>query len=778
MPYLIAARAPVVWVLIFLSLFLVPQAREMFYVAVSSTPGDLRYYSPALFFAVYCTLIVLWSLRLTAERGHDGSMAAAIEIPPQAFRRPITLAMLPPLAVALELARLNAVPAFNTLDCSRLSFLISSFCAYAQAEHILTEDVAGKTVFALVLLVIPLVAIFLWYGISRNPARLRQICSGLSLAVVGFSLLLLLSSLADWSLRWDLVKFMGPLGVTLLFLSNGLVIFSHLQQRYDRGGFPWVPGLLSIFLLVSLSNCNDIYYMRRATDAGFEKHFDALPLRVECGARRYGADDLDVVAPHFDATRATASTIECPNLGADLRQAFKDWLLERDPDIQRYRAAGKKFPIYVVSGEGGGLYAAFQMAYTLAGIQDKCSTFKRHLFAISAVSGSAVGAAVFSALLTEQHSTTETATCDILGENGNFALRELAYRFLSRDFFGPLLLDGLFFDLPRSFLPLASLLGTPLQPMVQPLVRRDRATTFEDMLLRYWGELGKTSAESFFGVPIQRTWSPEKRQPALFINAAVVETGERIILSPFSWGASGIPGYIDVSPFGQLFGPDSISVATAVGLSGRFPFISPPAAVRVQDDPRRTSRSEIVHVADGGYYDNSGAITAIELVRDLDILTKEAGRESDTQIIILSFMTSRSAHFDPDAWEQSFNEIVSPVRAMFKVRALRSYQAVDAAQQDFNKARHGRCHVFLRAARKPVIPSAWYLSERAYRKAAAESGVGGRAIMNEQNNNRPAMLERTEVGDRLGTCDVLTDSGDAILRANQVVLSTLEKELR
>ena len=74
--------------------------------------------------------------------------------------------------------------------------------------------------------------------------------------------------------------------------------------------------------------------------------------------------------------------------------AFRDWFRQR-PDRDRF--AGRRYPVYVVAAEGGGIYAALHAASALGGLQDRCPAFADHLFAISSVSGGSLGAATFAA---------------------------------------------------------------------------------------------------------------------------------------------------------------------------------------------------------------------------------------------------------------------------------------------------------------------------------------------------------------------------------------------
>ncbi len=150
--------------------------------------------------------------------------------------------------------------------------------------------------------------------------------------------------------------------------------------------------------------------------------------------------------------------------------------------------------------------------------------------------------------------------------------------------------------------------------------------------------------------------------PVLFANATSAETGRRVIVSPIDWkyrvdpekdAAEDTPksAFADAYDFDRLvcsgqqrrsffdtvaaylprmFSPvtkadcdlDSekmtgigLRLSTAAGISSRSPFISPHATVRDQNG------HAIDRLVDGGYFDNSGAVTAYELaeaIKEID----------------------------------------------------------------------------------------------------------------------------------------------------------------
>jgi hypothetical protein len=91
--------------------------------------------------------------------------------------------------------------------------------------------------------------------------------------------------------------------------------------------------------------------------------------------------------------------------------------------------------------------------------------------------------------------------------------------------------------------------------------------------------------------------------PIALMSATLEETGERWVLSPVRLTPrDGRRNLGDIVGNGQ-----DIDVVTAARLSATFPYVSPSAA------PVRPGGG--FHTADGGYYDNSGIVTLLDLLR-------------------------------------------------------------------------------------------------------------------------------------------------------------------
>ena len=85
-----------------------------------------------------------------------------------------------------------------------------------------------------------------------------------------------------------------------------------------------------------------------------------------------------------------------------LDRAFAAWLKAREMGSGEY-------PVFIVSAEGGGIYATSAASLFLAKMQERCPEFAEHIFAVSGVSGGSVGASLFNAALAERPKGKETS---------------------------------------------------------------------------------------------------------------------------------------------------------------------------------------------------------------------------------------------------------------------------------------------------------------------------------------------------------------------------------
>ncbi len=298
-----------------------------------------------------------------------------------------------------------------------------------------------------------------------------------------------------------------------------------------------------------------------------------------------------------------------------IEAAFRAWLAARK-DAPAYRDAARPYPVYIVAAEGGGLYAAYQTAKFLGRMQDLCPSFAQHVFSISAVSGGSLGASVFAGL-TRAHAANDGAKpcIDQLAAAGDFETR--TDKILSRDLLAPVVWGGLFPDFLQRFLP-------------WPIPVFDRARALELAFEESWrhgaGPEGNPLRGSLFGLcGAADAACSTGATPALALNTTNIETGMQMVLSPLDFTSIGPPWSSSAKVF-DFFStgvePVDMPLSTAIGLSARFPWISPagwysftdPNFDRTAGQKPRLRRMSFV---DGGYVDNSGVATASKLAQSL-----------------------------------------------------------------------------------------------------------------------------------------------------------------
>ncbi len=333
---------------------------------------------------------------------------------------------------------------------------------------------------------------------------------------------------------------------------------------------------------------------------------------------------------------------------ADPMAHMESWLAVNDPCEGASRDCAR--PVFVVSAAGGGIRAAYWTAVVLDTLRAEYgSRFTDHLYAISGVSGGSLGAVVYAA--------------DEAQEGGASGTR--VRRALAADFLAPTVATMLFPDLLQRFLPLAMF--------------DDRALTLERSWERAW-RLAAPGSDTL-AQPFERLWRGERIPPVLLLNATLVETGQRVIVSPYG-GAPGsfaraFPGAV---PARELLGDAGVAASTAALLSARFTYVSPPGTVRAE--PRGSGSLRLV---DGGYFENHGITTARDVLRAMELAAATSGRAIRPVLIHIDNAPDVLGR-DRSVWAAArtpwLPEVASPVRALLATRESRGETARAAAKED------------------------------------------------------------------------------------------------
>lgn len=391
-----------------------------------------------------------------------------------------------------------------------------------------------------------------------------------------------------------------------------------------------------------------------------------------------------------------------------LLDALRDW---HSRVAQKYPMR-PVHPLFIVATEGGGIRAAYWTAAVLGSLQDSERAFADHVFAISGVSGGSLGASVFAALIAD-------GTPDRFAERGE--------AMLGRDFLSPAIAAMLYPDFVQRFWP-------------WPYPFLDRGHWLEQSWEQAWK---KSLGNDRFREPFFDLWTKNRGYvPALFLNGTSVETGNRIIVSNVIVDET---NFLDAEDATRKLLPESeqpdeakrrnaivdLPLSTAAHFSARFTYVSP--AGRFASDG--------THVVDGGYFENSGAATALDILRQVtDAINDPKNELGDVapKIIMISndplgaaFAAETETESPATQNEEARNkpgtfleDAVAPVYALLNAREARgvyAQRAIVRAQENFyeklpvDPASLGptKVYVFRLAPAKVPLPLGWMISNRA-----------------------------------------------------------------
>lgn len=362
-----------------------------------------------------------------------------------------------------------------------------------------------------------------------------------------------------------------------------------------------------------------------------------------------------------------------------LESHFKEWLRRHEVDTSKAFS-----PVFIVA-EGGALRTGAFTSIMLSELADSIHRAGQNahqqllekIYSFSSVSGGTVGANYFRSIMSDSSLTNAS---------------EKSQKFFSKDFLSATTGKLVFGEIVNLLTP-------------WPIQKFDRAYALEKDWEKSYEEVNrtKTFSNTFEKVNSDTT-------PAIFIHSTEVETGRRSIYSNIEIDSQFINA-VDIRKNME----SSVPYSAAIGMSARFPLISPSAAVV-------SNGCEVLHYVDGGYYENQGATTTYEVI----IRLKKKYRTLTPRVLVLSFGESTA----PEGGYKAFDEIVSIVTGIYNTRSahtgysnklLRSVVASD----DF-------IQLDLSASVKEV-PLNWILSNQAVGKLEELSKI--------EIKKRPRLLE-------------------------------------
>lgn len=364
-------------------------------------------------------------------------------------------------------------------------------------------------------------------------------------------------------------------------------------------------------------------------------------------------------------------------------------------------------PLILVAAEGGGIRAGYWTASLLAALEERARArdgradlrLHHRIFALSGVSGGSIGVATYAALLYESQKSDSA---------GSYAYLKHSREFLGEDFLSPVTAMLLFPDLIQRLLPVR-------------LALFDRSRALEESWEKSFADRAGSDA---FARPMSAMWrlpdgGLDARLPALFLNATHVESGRRVVLSPVQFGRAprdrtnetDSDAYCsDRTRFNEAIDAlcefayrkqiDRMRLSTAAGLSARFPIVTPGGRFYRDPDHLIPYFADVPaaetnlwgHVVDGGYFENSGAATALDVGRALKDpeAARAAGRSAPRSIVVLVIRNSLGSRGEAERVVQNgkrwLYELGQPIDALTNTRSARTPYSVDQLRREFPDA--------------------------------------------------------------------------------------------
>ncbi len=435
-----------------------------------------------------------------------------------------------------------------------------------------------------------------------------------------------------------LIRLLAPLApflaaILLAPFLIGTLIFDPIAQGWTLGPIAVVFYIATLWLLgiTALIIASRRYYI--------PIFIVLILLAVVFGLAGWG-DNHDV--RRADADAGSPQPASDPAARPSLTDVVAQW---QERSLQRSPGAAA-LPLIVVATAGGGQRAALWTATVLSKLEAGNALFRQQVLAISGVSGGALGATLFVAA--DDSAATE--------EQRSERLKTL----FASDFLTPLVVRFLSTDILQQFFPVA--------------VFSDRAATLEQTWEQAWAHVFEDRPERF-AQPFLRLWPHDQPWPVLLLNGTWVENGRRVIASNIRMGTD-----FDAHDVLDVLHHD-VPVSTAVDMSTRFPYVTPAGVVRTPDG------AVFGHVVDGGYFENFGATTAVEVLRAATAyLAKHSGGAAIVPIVVM--ITSDPAWKDgapppntqPLAKSGPASQLTAPIEALDAVRTEHGKAAVAALQ--------------------------------------------------------------------------------------------------
>jgi hypothetical protein len=556
--------------------------------------------------------------------------------------------------------------------------------------------------------------------------------------------------LRQWRRLLDLLDG-GPFGrwfaAALLAIAGGLFAGSALLGFLPGGirfsTFPaqWFPGASAALLLFGLAvgplTALTYVFDRVAVHTtlfGLKLRWPPFPVLLALAALlTFGPYAMNLHAVRIAADPGAMS----PDARVSLADYFRQWVKVCAP------GSGPVRPV-LVSVSGGASRAAVWAARILTLVDhDLANSKDSSVFAVSSVSGGSLGTAAYMAM----RAAKPGCRLDDLAGDAAAGRDDALIEALRADAIGPALAGTLLGDVPRD---IVGVVAAPIvkfhnDHFVTPWVLRgnDRAEALERAFEANWRRRGIRAMRKIPGVVAPIPFDAPYLSlfyangalrgfvPAWIANGTDQQKGDRIVTAPFKVNAERFcddgrwyGSRMDCAPHDtayswNVFGPltaaldalgllkADIPVSTAITNTARFPFLSPSGELT----PAVKSSGNAKQIIDGGYFENEGLETSLEIARwlktygpgligrpvypvlvqataDADIAIPASGVQPSDTMLNAERQIARCGNRAPatpdvDTGEPRSVQLLVPVLGLSAVRGGHTHVALREAQQEF-----------------------------------------------------------------------------------------------
>ena len=353
-------------------------------------------------------------------------------------------------------------------------------------------------------------------------------------------------------------------------------------------------------------------------------------------------------------------------------------------------------PVILVAAEGGGIRALNWTAETLIRLDSIIPGFSRHVYALSGVSGGGVGTVFYTAFL------RDVAEANRIGQFEQF-------RNVIRDDYLSAVSGALLFpDGVQRFIPV-------------PIPALERAKWLEDSwATSYRNSLNMNTLDSSLTALYQTKTGYNYDLPSLLLNGTLAESGQKTITSNLRLD----PHYFtDVVSTLDVLGRD-VPLKTAASLCSRFPVLTNGGLIQ-KDTLDRNGRPQRYggHVVDGGYFDNSGVETCIQLLNNLVPIIRHLDTTQHVKIIPYILFIQNSNTVSPLPHKRSvLQEIQVPLLAFFNAWDNGSTTRDNMFNSFMDRFTNPKTnYITLRLAYRDTYPLGWFLSDSMARSISRQA---------------------------------------------------------